>query len=354
MIDITFFGKFLIFSDIHFHHTHRFSHITPDGYTVRELEHLSCADDLIKLAEEHDIEAFICLGDLWGPVGDNMSAQTLAVLCEFIDKLRKVKPVLIIVGNHDLSANTNNHHIHKLNVFEYWDNVKVYSTPTVEGNFVFMPYCTSHEYATNFLEAIENKEEKIVFSHLELKGISFNNGIETTKGVALDLLDKFKLVLQGHYHSGTGYGSKIKVIGSTQRLSFKDHGKSRDNIVLFDSINNKIKRYSFNCPDWLVFTDDNISDVLTTPVNNYVKVDITTDLLLTPEIQNRLESFKGKEIHIDLTRLHFNKKSSADIVEQTEDDVSVIKQFIEKTENTTEHKELLLKEGIRLLDKVKV
>ena len=346
----------LCFSDIHFHHTHRFSHITSDGYTVRELEHLSCADDIIKICNEQDIDRIVFCGDLFGPVGDNISTQTLSAVCEFVDKLRKIKPLDMLVGNHDLSGSTNYKAVHKLIPFKYWDNVTVYDKPTIVDNFVYMPYCTSDEYATSILENIQDKEDKIVFSHLELKGINLGNGIETTHGVSLALLNKFKMVLQGHYHSGSSYGPNIKIIGSTQRLSFKDPGKARNNIIIYDTLHNNMKRESFHCPNWLNFTDDNIADVFVEDLNNYVKVEVTSDLLLSDSIQARLELFKGKDIHIDLTRLSFDKHSTAEINQDSadEDEVSVIKQFIEKTDNTPEQKELLLQEGVRLLEKVKI
>ena len=348
--------KLLCFSDIHFHHTHRFSHITSEGYTVRELEHLSCADDIIRICQEENIDRIVFCGDLYQTVGDNLSTQTQAAVCEFVDKLTKVKPLDMLVGNHDQSSTTNYKNVHKLIPFKYWDNVTVYDKPTVVNDyFVYMPYCTSDEYAVSILENIKDKQNKVVFSHLELKGINLGNGIETTHGVPLDLLSQFKMTIQGHYHGSSSYGSNIKVIGSTQRLSFKDPGKSRNNIIIYDTETNEIERRSFSCPDWLTFTDENIDKILKIDVNNYVKVEVTSDMLLTDEIKAKLESFKGKDIHIDLTRLSFDKKSSADIQQdEAEDEISVIKQFINKTENDEEKKELLLTEGMRLLDRAKI
>ena len=78
-------------------------------------------------------------------------------------------------------------------------------------------------------------------------------------------------------------------------------------------------------------------------------------MLLTDEIRTRLDLFKGKDVHIDLTRLSFDRKSSANIQQdESEDEISVIKQFIDKTENDENKKELLLTEGVRLLDLAKV
>ena len=347
--------RYLFFSDIHFHGTHRFSHITDEGYTIRELEHLSCAQTLIDICNKEDIDRIVFCGDLYQAVGDNLSTQTQSAVCEFVEKISKIKPLDMLVGNHDLSGTTNFKAVHKLIPFKYFNNVTVYDSPVEKDGIVYMPYCTSDEYATTVLENIKDKKNKVVFSHLELKGINLGNGIETTHGVPLDLLSQFKMTIQGHYHGSSSYGTNIKVIGSTQRLSFKDPGKSRNNIIIYDTETNKIERRSFNCPDWLTFTDDNIDDILTTDLNNYVKVEVSSDILLTDDIKARLDLFKGKDIHIDLTRLSFDKHSSADINQDTaEDEVSIIKQFIEKTDNSEQQKRQLLDEGIRLLDKVKI
>ena len=347
--------RYLFFSDIHFHGTHRFSHITDEGYTIRELEHLSCAQTIIDICNKEDIDRIVFCGDLYQAVGDNLSTQTQSAVCEFVEKISKIKPLDMLVGNHDLSGTTNFKAVHKLIPFKYFNNVTVYDSPVEKDGIVYMPYCTSDEYATTVLENIKDKKNKVVFSHLELKGINLGNGIETTHGVPLDLLSQFKMTIQGHYHGSSSYGPNIKVIGSTQRLSFKDPGKSRNNIIIYDTETNKIERRSFNCPDWLTFTDDNIDDILTTDLNNYVKVEVSSDILLTDDIKARLELFKGKDIHIDLTRLSFDKHSSADINQDTaEDEVSIIKQFIEKTDNSEQQKRQLLDEGIRLLDKVKI
>ena len=347
--------RYLCFSDIHFHGTHRFSHITDEGYTIRELEHLSCAQTLIDICNKEDIDRIVFCGDLYQAVGDNLSTQTQSAVCEFVEKISKIKPLDMLVGNHDLSGTTNFKAVHKLIPFKYFNNVTVYDSPVEKDGIVYMPYCTSDEYATTVLENIKDKKNKVVFSHLELKGINLGNGIETTHGVPLDLLSQFKMTIQGHYHGSSSYGPNIKVIGSTQRLSFKDPGKSRNNIIIYDTETNKIERRSFNCPDWLTFTDDNIDDILITDLNNYVKVEVSSDILLTDDIKARLDLFKGKDIHIDLTRLSFDKHSSADINQDTaEDEVSIIKQFIEKTDNSEQQKRQLLNEGIRLLDKVKI
>lgn len=341
--------RLLIFSDIHFHHTHRFSHITPEGFTIRELEHISCADTILKVAKEEQIDKIIFCGDLYGPVGDGLSAQTQVAICNFLSKLKDYK-IDMLVGNHDCAGQLNNQYSHKLEPFKHWENINVFDNPIVIDNFVYMPYSICDEFSESFLENIEDKENKIVFSHLELKGINLGNGIFTKKGIDISLLNKFKKTFQGHYHSGGKYGKNIYVIGSTQRLSFKDPGLSRNNILIYDTETDKIKKRSFECPDWLVFNDDNIEDILKIDNDNYVKLEITTDILLTKEIQDKLNKVKAKDIHIDITRISINKKLESEIT--AENNIEVIKQFIDKSDNTENVKEELVKEGVRLLQKV--
>ena len=341
--------KIMAFGDIHFHHTHRFSHITDSGFTVRELEHLSCADTLIKLYQEEHIDKLVCLGDIWGPVGDNISAQTLKAVLDFFKKFNDAKiPLDIILGNHDIVDN--NLQIHKLEALNYLSNIHLYIKPKEEQSFVYMPYCLNDDEAIRFLENIKDKQNKIIFSHLELGGINLGNGIVTQKGVPLDLLNQFKMTLQGHYHSGGSYGHKIQISGSTQRLSFKDKGIARRNIIIYNTETDKIERHSFECPDWLSFNDDNIEGILKIDNNNYVDINVTTDILLTDEIKNKINQMKGKSVHIDINRISINKNIETDIT--SIDNFDVIKQFVYKSENTEEQKQALIDEGKRLLDKV--
>lgn len=346
--------KILFFSDIHFHHTHRFSHITPDGMTIREKEHLSCADTIIKICKEENIDRIVFGGDAYAPVGDNISCQTQYVICNFFEKLQTLNlPIDIVVGNHDMLLDTiNNREAHKLIPFKYWENVNVYDVPNIitDYHFIYMPYSVCDECDTSFLENIKNKNEYIIFSHLEIKGINLGNGIFTKKGVDLDLLKKFKMVFQGHYHSGGNLAKNIYVAGSTQRLSFKDKGIARNNIIIYDTDTNTVKRKSFECPDWLTFTDETLDDFLKIDNNNYVKLELSSDMLITKEVLDKINHVKDKDIHIDLERISIKKEVDTEI--DREDDIGVIKQFVNNSDNTDDFKEALIDEGVRLYNKV--
>lgn len=347
----------LVFGDIHFGTTHRFSTITNNGFTIRENEHLSCLDSLKRVLKENKITKCVFDGDMYGPVGDNISGETQCAVIKFVSELaqecKKYNiPFNMIVGNHDIIHDATVFGINKLSPFKYFDNVNLYEQPVVDGNYVYLPFSYDDDYLNNFLENVSDKENKIVFSHVDIAGIEIGGGIVTKKGVNLELLSKFKKVFEGHYHSFKSIGDNIIVPGSTQRLSFKDKGVSRENIVLYDESTDKIKRDSFECPDWLTFTDDNIQDILKTDNNNYVKIDLSVDMLYTDEIKEKVEQMKNCDLHIDVSRIVMNRKVEEN--EQTsEDEIDIIQQFVNRSENDDNKKEKLIEKGINLINRAK-
>jgi DNA repair exonuclease SbcCD nuclease subunit len=351
-------SKIICFGDIHIHHTHKFSKIESEGYSIREQEHMSCANDICNLIDKYsDCERVVFLGDLFGPVGDVVSCQSLMVATEIIDKIAKKcteKNISfdMLVGNHDVSSYVNNKYSHKLYPFKNYPNVTVYDQPTEVGNYIYAPYCNSDGYATNFLESIKDKKNKIIFSHLEIQYVDLGSGICTSKGIEQELLKNFKMTISGHYHSGNNIAKNIKVCGSTQRLSFKDKGISRNNIIVYDTETNECIRENFNCPDWICFTDENINDILLLDTNNYVHVEVMFDKLITDEILNKLNTFKGYEVHTQLNRISIkmmNNEAISTNKDTQKSNLEILKEFIDRSEGSFEDKEKLLEEGRRLL-----
>lgn len=347
----------LTFGDIHFGTTHRFSTITNNGFTIRENEHLSCLDSLKRVLKENKITKCVFLGDMYGPVGDNISGETQCAVIKFVSELaQECKeyniPLDMIVGNHDIIHDATVFGINKISPFKYFDNVNLYEQPSIDGNYVYLPFSYDDDYLNKFLEDVPNKENKIVFSHVDISGIEIGGGIVTKKGVNLESLSKFKKVFEGHYHSFKSIGDNIIVPGSTQRLSFKDKGVSRENIVLYDESSDEIKRDSFECPDWLTFTDDNIQDILETDNNNYVKIDLSVDMLYTDEIKQKVEQMKNCDLHIDVSRIVMNRKVE-ESEQMSEDEIDIIQQFVNKSENDDDKKEKLIEKGINLINRAK-
>lgn len=296
-------------------------------------------------------------GDMYGPVGDNISGETQCAVIKFVSQMAEECKKYgisfeILVGNHDIIHDATIFGINKLAPFKYFDNVVLHEQPLVDGDFVYLPFSYDDDYLNSFLDSIEHKETKLVFSHVDVADIDIGNGIVSKKGVSVKILEKFKRVFEGHYHGFKSIGNKITVSGSTQRLSFKDKGLSRDNIVLYDEETGKVTRDSFDCPDWLTFTDDNINDIFKCDNNNYVKIDLSMDILYTDEIKAKVNQMKNSDLHIDVSRIAINRKVESD-TSTSEDEIDIIQQFINKSDNDDEQKQKLIEKGINLINRVK-
>ena len=93
-----------------------------------------------------------------------------------------------------------------------------------KNNPNYLEYKTIRESEKSAIKAYkqqqlqQNKKDKIVFSHMELKDINLGNGIFTTKGISLHTLSEFKDTLQGHYHTPGKYGKNIYIIQNNKEV----------------------------------------------------------------------------------------------------------------------------------------
>ena len=90
-----------------------------------------------------------------------------------------------------------------------------------------------------------------------------------------------------------------------------------------------------------------INDILSIDDNNYVKVDISLDMLLTDEIKAKLNKVKNKDIHIDINRIKVNREVTEEINTENEEDIII--QFVNKSDNSDEKKVDLIDYGKKLL-----
>ena len=75
------------------------------------------------------------------------------------------------------------------------------------------------------------------------------------------------------------------------------------------------------------------------------------DTLYTDEIKNKVEQMKGKDLHIDVSRIIVNRKAEDKVT--SEDEIDIIQQFVNKSDNDDDKKEKLIEKGINLINRVK-
>jgi DNA repair exonuclease SbcCD nuclease subunit len=348
----------LFFSDLHINETAQFSVATETGFSVRQLEGIQACQDVVDLLQDpnYKFEAVVFGGDLINKVGNNISASDLAAVTKCITMIQEecIKQGItfyILVGNHDIGANMLG--FHKLIPFKCYPNVKIVDSFEVDGDYVFMPYVFDDSAADIFLNSIQDKQNKVVFSHLELKDVPLGNGLLTTRGASINLLKEFKMTLQGHYHTPQSLESNIIVSGSTQKTSFKDPGGGT--MILYDPETNKITRKNFSVPSWYTFDDDNIEDIKSLDADNYVKLVISSENILKMHSISKdfLSKFKGSEIAIDVQKISLkrNKNMEEEMNQETEEEI--LHKFIELSKIPEEDKQAITEIGLNLITRAR-
>jgi DNA repair exonuclease SbcCD nuclease subunit len=192
---------------------------------------------LLDLIVEKDPDYIICLGDLLH-THERLHTTALNKAYEFIDKIRAIKPVYVLVGNHDMTNNqqflTQNHW---MNGMKEWDNVTIVDTVVPlevdDKLFLFCPYVPNGR----FVEALDTYEgdwtdASCIFAHQEFHGCKMG-AITSIDG------DKWKEsyphVISGHIHSKQKIQENVYYTGSAMQHAF---GESTKNIIAYVEFDN--------------------------------------------------------------------------------------------------------------------
>ena len=183
-------------------------------------------------------DLIVLLGDI---LHDHERLHTLALnrALDFINKLRNISKVFVLVGNHDMI----NHDQflsdqHWMNALKQWDNVCIVDKvehlecSDINANFLFCPYVAPGR----FQEALEThefdwRESDIIFAHQEFKGCKMG-AIISEDGDEWDIDDPF--VISGHIHSKQSPQDNIMYPGSSMQVAY---GESNENIILIVDYN---------------------------------------------------------------------------------------------------------------------
>ena len=182
-------------------------------------------DVFFPYCEEHNIKTVIHLGDIMDRrkyVNFNTLNQ---VRTRFVQKLAENGMVMhCIPGNHDtFYKNTNS--INCLNeLFDHYDNIKVYEEPTTldfDGVTVdLIPWINAENHA-RCMEFIQNSKSLICGGHFELDGFQVLRGVLHHGGMDPSVLSDYNLVMSGHFHNGHKKGN-VHYLGTQYQITFSD------------------------------------------------------------------------------------------------------------------------------------
>lgn len=166
----------------------------------------------------------VVLGDLLH-THETQHTTPLNKAYQFINEIRQLSLVYVIVGNHDLCNNsqflTSNHW---MNAMKQWSNVVIVDTTTSitleQNKIVMVPYVPPGRFKEALCVLEEEKEwskASLIMAHQEFYGCKMGAIVSTTG----DLWDKnYPLVISGHIHDKQSPQTNIYYTGSAMQHAF--------------------------------------------------------------------------------------------------------------------------------------
>ena len=233
---------------------------------------------------------------------------------ELIQKLSRIAPLYILVGNHDLINNqqflTENHW---MNGLKEWKNVtivdKVIYREFSKHSFVFTPYVPNGRFK-EALNTIGDKWKSVncIFAHQEFYGCKMG-AIISTEGDKWDL--KYPYIVSGHIHSKQQIQKNVYYSGSAMQHAF---GESNKNIIA--SLNFPDEKSSYildeidlKLPRKRIVYLDSIEDVKNFKLKNNNRDDIKLTIKCSPSEFKTLKKCKEYKLLIKKNiKINFKNK----------------------------------------------
>ena len=291
--------------------------------------------------KKHNIKNVIHLGD----VMDRRKFVSYKIAKDFRERFLQpfadMKIQLhMLVGNHDIFyRNTNEINsltelisgkFNNIQVYQECDEIHFNDTP-----ILMIPWINSENYADT-MEKVKTTKAQIVMGHLEINGFEMHAGNYAQGGYDKSLFNKFDLVFSGHFHKKSDDG-QIYYLGNTYEITWADYKCPRgfhvfdtetrelDRIVNPHTIFNKVY-YDDRNYNYSNFNLDNVHE-------KYTKVIVVnkSDLYGFDLFIDKLLKTTAHEVKIieDFSDLDADNVSD-EIVEKSEDTVSLLDNFIDE------------------------
>ena len=291
---------------------------------------------------ENNITNVVDLGDTF----DRRKYVNLNILKKtkqmWFDKLKEHNITLhTLVGNHTTYFK-NTSEVNTLNlIIENYDNVTVYDRPAVvefDGVLIqFIPWINAGNYDES-MEALKTSSAQIVMGHLEIAGFEMYKGFASADGdFKKELFSRFDTVFSGHFHHKSDDG-QIFYLGTPYEITWNDWNDSRG-FHIFDTGTRELERivnpytifekiyYDDTVPsfdedfDMSSFKDKYVKLIVVNKKDLY-KFDMFVDNLF------KADAFDVKIIE-DFSDLDASNVSD-DIVENTEDTITLLDRYIDE------------------------
>ena len=194
--------------------------------------------------EKNDIKHIIHLGDYYDSRKNAASVRALINNRKvFLDQLLRYDIMMyLILGNHDVYYKNTNSVSSPAAMMQSHPNIEIYKDPTTLEFYPEMrreasisekpvPICLipwiNQENYDDCISEISRTNAKVCMGHFEFAGFPFQRGgIPAPEGLSTEIVEKFELVLSGHYHTRSQRGN-VHYLGSQMEFTWADAGDEK-------------------------------------------------------------------------------------------------------------------------------
>ena len=294
--------------------------------------------------DEHKIDTIIHLGDLM----DRRKFVSYKIAKDLRERF--ILPIVsrgikmhVMAGNHD-TYYKNTNEINSLYELlggpgeEKYSGIECYDGPCTQefdGTAIhFMPWICSDNYERS-MRSIQMTSAQICMGHFEINGFEMHKGHFSENGYDKKFLNKFDTVFSGHFHKKSDDGH-VYYLGNTYQMTWSDDGCPKG-FHIFDTNTRQLERIVNPYTIFQkVYYDDTTNDYsnhdLSQYKNKYVKLIVVNkkDLYQFDLFTDKLLKADAHEVKIieDFSELDANNVSD-DIVENTEDTMTLLEKYID-------------------------
>ena len=243
----------------------------------------------------------------------------------------------IIIGNHD-TYYKNTSQINSMEELVGSDKFKIYTDPKVvnfDGTpILFLPWINNDNHDKS-MEALETANSDIIMGHLEINGFEMHKGQLAEGKFEKKLFNRFETVFSGHFHHKSDDG-QIYYLGTPYEIFWNDYDDPKG-FHIFDTATRELERIVNPYTIFeKIYYDDTTTDYsnhdLSQYKNKYVKLIVVNkkDLYQFDLFTDKLLKADAHEVKIieDFSELDANNVSD-DIVENTEDTMTLLEKYID-------------------------
>lgn len=250
----------------------------------------------VDVARERGVDKIVQFGDWFHQRSKidvatmNASTKAARMLSEQFGK----ENVWILLGNHCLYY-LNRLDVHSLKTVEHLVTVIDEPTPIEDTGVLVVPWITDEAMWEKVWKASD--KYSYLFSHLELNGFMVNDAYEMEHGFSPKLLNGYKRVLSGHYHSPQTKGN-ITYLGTPMPITMNEANESHG-VYVFDTETNDLEFIEYHGFKVLSVSYEEYQEIKDDldPATTYIRVEFPEDLedeTLITEVQ---EDMKARDFH---------------------------------------------------------